>query len=73
MTEDVYMVSYLKSGRCWWVLRCYTDESFDLWFTNEQPKLDDGIPRTRYDINDLDKVIQMGELRDWIAGIYGRQ
>jgi hypothetical protein len=71
MEDNLRMVSYLRSGRCWWILRVYADETFDLLFSCTQPNHDEDVPRERYDFEDLEKVIRVGELKDWIAGIIG--
>ena len=65
------MVSYLRSSRCWWCLRIYNDETFDLLFTCTQPDQDKEVPRQRYDFKNLEKVILVGELKDWISGVVG--
>jgi hypothetical protein len=69
--SDLKMVSYLKSGRCWWILRVYNDDTFDYYFSCTQPIHDEEVPRQRYDFDELDNVIRVGELKDWISGVIG--
>jgi hypothetical protein len=72
MEENTRMVCYLRSGRCWWILRVYDDETFDLFFSCTQPNHDNEVPRERYAFDDLENVVRVGEIKDWIAGIIGK-
>lgn len=69
--DDLVMLSYLRSGRCWWICRVYRNDTFDIYFTSEQPSQID-IPRQRYDFSDFEKVVTVGELKDWIGGLIGQ-
>lgn len=69
--DDLVMVSYLKSGRAWYILRVYNDDSFDYYLSMTQPIQDVEVPRQRYDFDELDKVVKVGELHDWISGVIG--
>ena len=68
MEDNLIMVSYLKSGRCWWILRIFDNETFDVFFSSTQPVYDKDVLRQQYNFNELDKVVLVGELRDWISG-----
>lgn len=71
MEDNIIMVSYLKSGRCWWILRVFDNNTFDIYFTSSQPTYDSEVRRQQYSFDDFDTVINVGELRDWIGGIIG--
>jgi hypothetical protein len=71
MEDTIVMVSYLKSGRCWWILRVFDNDTFDLFFSSSQPIYDNEIKRQQYSFDEFDKAIKVGELRDWIAPILG--
>lgn len=71
MEDNLIMVSYLRSGRAWWVLRVYGNDTFDLFYTITQPIHDAEVPRELYNFDDLEKVVLVGELKDWISGIIG--
>jgi hypothetical protein len=68
---ELVMVSYLKSGRCWWILRVYDNDTFDYYFSSTQPTHDEEIPRQPYNFSDFEKAVSVGELKDWIAGVIG--
>jgi hypothetical protein len=70
--SDLVMVSYLKSGRCWWILRLYNDDTFDYYFSSTQPIHDEDVPRQRYSTLDIENVVSVGELKDWISGVIGK-
>jgi hypothetical protein len=73
MEDNLVMVSYLRSGgRGWWILRLFDNDTFDLFFSCTQPNHDKEILRQRYDFEELEKVVLVGELKDWISGIIGR-
>ncbi len=36
--DNLVMVSYLKSGRCWWILRVYNDDTFDYYLSCKKSK-----------------------------------
>ena len=69
MEDSLVMVSYLKSGRCWWILRVYDNDTFDLFFSSTQPIHDNDVQRQRYPFADLEKAVTVGELYDWVGGI----
>ena len=71
MEDNLVMVSYLRSGRAWWILRVYDNDTFDLFYTITQPIHDAEVPRELYNFDDLEKVVLVGELKDWISGIIG--
>ncbi len=71
MEDNIIMVSYLKSGRCWWILRVFDNNTFDIYFTSSQPTYDKEVRRQRYSFDDFDTVIKVGELKDWIGSIIG--
>jgi hypothetical protein len=69
--SELVMVCYLKSGRCWWMLRVYNNDTFDYYLSYTQPTHDKEVPRQRYKFADVGKVVRVGELKDWISGIIG--
>lgn len=71
MEDNLILVSYLRSGRCWHILRVYSDDTFDIFYTSTQPIHDNTIPRQAYHFKDLGNVVLVGELKDWISGIIG--
>ena len=71
MEDNIIMVSYLKSGRCWWILRVFDNNTFDIYFTSSQPTYDNEVRRQQYSFDDFDTVIKVGELKDWIGSIIG--
>lgn len=71
MEDNLVMVSYLRSGRAWWIVRIYDNETFDMFYSCNQPNHDAQVPRERYDFTDLSKVVLVGELKDWISGLIG--
>lgn len=70
--HQMVMVSYLRSGRCWWIFRVFQDDTFDLHYTSEQPNCGNEVKRTRYKFSEIDKVVTVGELKDWIKGLIGK-
>ncbi len=71
MEDNIVMVSYLKSGRCWWILRVFDNSTFDVYYTSSQPTYDNDVEREQYKFDQFEKVITVGELRDWIGPILG--
>ena len=71
MEDNIIMVSYLKSGRCWWTLRVFDNDTFDVYYTSSQPTYDSEIKRQQYKFDEFNTTIKVGELRDWIAPILG--
>jgi hypothetical protein len=71
MEDNIVIVSYYKSGRSWFVLRVLDNNTFDIYYTSSQPTYDNEVKREKYSFEDFDKVIKVGELRDWIAPILG--
>jgi len=72
MKEEIVMVCHLRSGRCWWILRVFEDDTFDLLFSSNQPNDASDIRRERYDFIELEKVVTVGEIQDWIKGVLGK-
>lgn len=71
MEENLVMISYLKNGRCWWILRVYDNSTFDLFYSCTQPNHDSDVPRQRYEFKDVEKVVLVGELKDWVSQVIG--
>ena len=71
MEAELVMISYLKNGRAWWILRVYDNSTFDLFYTCTQPVHDNEVPRQRYEFKDLEKVVLVGELKDWVSQVIG--
>ncbi len=71
MENNIVMISYLKSNRAWWVLRVFDNNTFDIYYTSSQPTYDNEVKREQYKFEQFDKVITVGELRDWAAPLLG--
>lgn len=69
--SELVMVSFLRSGRCWWVLRVFSNHTFDLFYTTTQPNTDEDVRRERYQFSELENAVKVGELQDWVRGVIG--